>query len=276
MPELPEVETIRRQLSRVLSGARIVRVVVRRADVIGYPAVGRFQRMLRGKVVRAVRRRGKYLVFVLSPAGKLIVHLRLSGHLRLLGGDAAAKHERVRFVFDRGGSLSFIEPRALGRVYFVEGKELPPALDGFRRLGREPIDRRFDPDYLSARFQGRRARVKDLLLDQRICAGVGNIYSDEALFFAGIRPLRRADRLKSEEISRLVRALKMVLRAGIKNLGTTMADGRYLQPDGARGRFGDKLMVYGRAGEPCRVCGAKVKRIKIGSRSSYFCPGCQS
>ncbi|MGQ9677712.1 MAG: bifunctional DNA-formamidopyrimidine glycosylase/DNA-(apurinic or apyrimidinic site) lyase [bacterium] len=276
MPELPEVETILRHLTPLLRNKQIKEVIVRRQDAVGFPDAKGFCSKLKMKKVKYLKRRGKYLIIYLLPAGRLIIHLRLSGHLRIVDSNEVPEYERVRFIFTKSKALSFIEPRVLGKVYFVEDKDLPPVLRGLEQLGREPIDRKFNSRYLREKLQGRRAKIKSLLIDQQICAGVGNIYSDEALFRAGIKPFRRAQELSLEEISRLSKALRIVLRLGITWMGTTMADGRYLQPDGARGGFQNRLMVFGRGGLSCRNCGAVIKKYKFGNRSSYFCPRCQS
>ncbi len=276
MPELPEVETIRRSLTPILKNLQIGNVFVRRQDAVGFPEPEKFCQELKGAKIKQLARRGKYLIIYLYPYGRLIVHLRLSGHLRVVKGDEVPDYERVRFVFTNGTALSFIEPRVLGKVYFVAGSELPPVLKGLERLGLEPIDRRFNGRYLMAKLQGRQAKIKSLLMDQTICAGVGNIYSDEALFRAKIKPMRRAYTLKPGEVYQLARALRAVLKAGIRWMGTTMMDGRYLKPDGARGEFQNQLMVFGRKGSACRRCGSLVKRVRFGNRSSYFCPRCQS
>lgn len=276
MPELPEVETIRRYLTPILKNLRIGKVIVRRPDAVGFPEPEKFRQEVKRKEIERLERQGKYLIIFLHPYGRLIVHLRLSGHLRVVKGKEIPDYERVRFVFTNGTALSFIEPRVLGKVYFVAGSELPPVLKGLERLGLEPIDRRFNGKYLMAKLQGRQAKIKSLLMDQTICAGVGNIYSDEALFRAKIKPMRRASTLKPGEIYQLAKALRAVLKAGIRWMGTTMKDGRYLKPDGARGGFQNQLMVFGRKGLSCRRCGSLVKRVKLGNRSSYFCPRCQS
>lgn len=226
--------------------------------------------------IKGVGRRGKYLIFDLTENKSLILHLRLSGHLRLVDKEEVLKYERARFVLDNGKVLSFVDPRVLGRVYLIEGDTLPPVLNGLKRLGLEPIDKGFTAEYLSNHLRGRRATVKSLLLDQRICSGVGNIYSDEALFLARIKPIRRGGELKKREIIKLAQALRRVLKDGLDYSGTTISDGRYLMPDGGKGGFQNRLMVVGREGLPCRFCGREIRRIKIGNRSSYYCPCCQN
>ncbi len=275
MPELPEVETVRRQLAPEVQGREIVGVVIRRPDIVGYPKVPEFRVGVKGRRITCVSRRGKYLVFYLSDERLLVVHLRLSGHLRMLGNGAPQRFERIRFRFSDGRSLVFIEPRVLGRVYLVAPEELNSVLKGLSQLGKEPISREFSADYLQHHLAGRRIKIKSVIMDQRVCAGVGNIYSDEALFRAGILPMRPANSLSRQEVIRLTQALREVIRTGIRHLGTTMPDERYLLPDGSRGRFGELLQVFGREGEICSVCGTEIRRIKIGNRSSYYCPECQ-
>ena len=222
-------------------------------------------------------RRGKYLLVQLDRGLELVFHLRLSGRLEVVGGGDDVEHERVRFELSGGKALSFAEPRALGRVYLVRAGDYPQALAGMMNMGPEPIHKDFDAAYLGERLRGRTAPVKNLLLDQRIACGVGNIYSDEALFRAGIRPLRRAGRLGKAEVARLARALADVLRDGIKWCGTTLSDGRYRLPEGGTGFFQKRLAVFGREGERCRRRGCKgvVRRRRVGGRSTHFCPVCQ-
>jgi formamidopyrimidine-DNA glycosylase len=275
MPELPEVETVRQRLAPLLVGKRISRVDVRRPDVVGYPAVAQFRNGLKGRAVVRAERRGKYLIFHLSDGKMLVIHLRLSGHLRLIENGKPAAYERIRFRLNNGEALVFIEPRALGRAYLVSSDEIGCVLKGLSRMGREPVEPEFNGEYLYEYLQRRRAKIKTVLLDQRVCAGVGNIYSDEALFWAGILPTRQANSLTRAEAERLARALKSIIRNGIRWLGTTMSDRRYLLPDGSQGKFQKRLAVFNREGQPCRVCKQKIKRIRVGNRSSYFCPECQ-
>jgi formamidopyrimidine-DNA glycosylase len=277
MPELPEVETIRLKLVPLLVGRRIVRAHVLRQDIVGFPDVRGFVSGVTGRTVMEIRRRGKYLILVLDRGRELVFHLRLSGHLAVVGRDRNVAYERVRFELAGGKALSFAEPRVLGRVYLVQTNEYPKALAGMLKMGPEPIHVDFDAVYLHDRLRGRTAAVKSLLLDQRVACGVGNIYSDEALFRAGIRPQRRAGSLGEAEVARLARALTGVLKDGIKWCGTTMGDGRYRLPDGATGSFQKRLAVFGRDGERCRRrgCAGVIRRQKIGGRSAHFCPACQ-
>jgi formamidopyrimidine-DNA glycosylase len=277
MPELPEVETIRRELEPLLSGRRIAGVTVGRPDIVGYPTAREFARKVPGHSIIELRRRGKYLIVALDRGRELVVHLRLSGHLLVVPGPQQVEYERVRFELSDKRALSFAEPRVLGRVYFVETGRYPKALAGMAKMGPEPIHREFDHDYLAARLRGRKAAVKSLLLDQSVCCGIGNIYSDEALFRARVKPSRPAGRLSDDEVRRLAAALRDVLNDGIKWCGTTMTDSRYRRPDGRAGSFQEHLAVFDREGEACRRrgCRGRVKRTRIGNRSSHFCPTCQ-
>lgn len=276
MPELPEVETIRRTLEPVLRSRTIVGVRVRRSDVIGYPESTRdFARRLFGCRIDRLARRGKYLLFQLSGGRRLIVHLRLSGHLALVADRKVPRFERVRLALDNGKALSLVEPRALGRMYCLLPGEMPEVLAGMRVMGREPIEPEFDGAYLAGRLGFRRTSVKAVLLDQRVCCGVGNIYSDEALFRAGIRPTRIAATLRKSEVSSLARHLRQVLDDGIRWCGTTMDDGRYIRPDGRAGGFQNKLAVFGREGQPCRKCRSRIRAESVAGRTSHYCPRCQ-
>jgi formamidopyrimidine-DNA glycosylase len=277
MPELPEVETIRRRLAPLLVGRRISGVVVHRDDIVGFPDAAGFVRQVSGHRIAGTNRRGKYLILELDGDRQLIIHLRLSGHLEVVTGGARPQYERVRFGLSDGKALSFAEPRALGRVYFVDRAGYPSALAGMREMGEEPVGAGFTADYLAVKLRGRQASVKSLLVDQRVCCGVGNIYSDEALHRAGIRPTRRAGRLSRAEVGRLVRALRGVLNDGIKWCGTTMKDERYVLPDGTRGGFQGRLHVFGREGQRCRRpgCQGVIRRAEIGNRGARYCPVCQ-
>ncbi len=277
MPELPEVETIRRRLKPHLVGQTIVRAQVWRPDIIGYPDSATFQKKVAGHTITGLSRRGKYLLAELDQGWRLAFHLRLSGHLELTSDDEPARFERLRLELARGPSLSFIEPRALGRVYLDHRTDPAGPLSSLNRMGLEPVSSRFTDEYLADRLRGRRASIKSLLLDQRVCCGVGNIYSDEALFRARLRPTRAAGRLTHAEVRRLAAALRGVLHDGIRWCGTTLSDGRYLLPDQARGRFQERLAVFGREGKPCRRagCSGTVTRVTVHGRGARFCPVCQ-
>ncbi|MFO7637903.1 MAG: bifunctional DNA-formamidopyrimidine glycosylase/DNA-(apurinic or apyrimidinic site) lyase [bacterium] len=277
MPELPEVETIRRELAPLLVGRRITAVEVRRPDIVGWPSPAEFSREAVGRRVTGVARRGKYLVIELA-GRELVIHLRLSGHLAVRSAaEPPARHERCRFRLSGGRALILVEPRVLGRVYLVRPGAYPAVLKGMLGMGPEPVSPGFTAGFLAGRLAGRRAAVKSLLLDQRVCCGVGNIYSDEALFRAGIRPERPAGSLDADEVRRLAASLRRVTSDGIRWCGTTLGDGRYQRPGSQSGEFQRRLRVYGRAGERCRRRGCRgvIRKVKLGNRGSSYCPVCQ-
>lgn len=273
MPELPEVETIRRELSPKIINQEIEDCTIVRKDVIGHPRAKDFHTSIVHEKIVAIRRKAKYLIFELTSDKRLIFHLRLSGTIALR--DIHAEPERFTRLILRlqDYQLFFNEPRVLGRVYLLRIDENNTIPKGFFSLGYEPISAEFDFTYLRNKIKGRKARIKSLLLDQRVCAGVGNIYSDEALFHAGVRPLRRAYRLTTAETFRLLIALKDVLDKAVANFGTSVGD--YIRTDGADGNFQNFLYVYSREGEPCRVCGTEIVVKKLGNRSTRYCPKCQ-
>ncbi len=273
MPELPEVETIKRELKRKIKGQKITGCVVLREDVIAHPKPSIFCKSIVGEKIVDVTRKAKYLILNLSSDKRLIFHLRLSGTMVVTSLDKEPeKFSRVIMrLEDR--QLLFKEPRVLGRAYLLKASETPNNMKGFFNLGCEPISQDFDFDYLRAKVKHRKARIKSLLLDQHICAGMGNIYSDEALFRAGIRPLRRAYRITNKEMAKLAEELRNVLHDGIANFGTSVSD--YKRTDGKDGNFQKMLYVYGREDEPCRKCGTTIVLKKIGNRSTRYCPKCQ-
>jgi formamidopyrimidine-DNA glycosylase len=273
MPELPEVETIRRELLPHVIKRRINRVKVHRPDTVGYPDAKTFTKELTNKRIIDLERKAKYLIFRLNNNHSLIVHLRLSGQLRIEKGRKPLRFERVSFFLSGSKRLAFVEPRVLGRVYLVENGKYPDVLKGLKNLGLEPTSSKFSYEYLKSKLQGRKGIIKSLLLDQSIAAGIGNIYSDEALFLARIMPTRRANTLTDDELRKLARALRTVIRAGIKHKGTSVSD--YLRPDGSEGSYQMRTYVFNREGEKCRYCPGIVLATKISNRTSRYCPKCQ-
>ncbi len=275
MPELPEVETIKKELKPRIANKRIIGCRILRRDIIGYPRARIFCPSIINEMVMDVTRRAKYLIIKLTNSKQLIFHLRLSGAIIYRGSpDIKKGNNYTRLVIQLdSGALFFDEPRALGRVYLLKEGEAPDCLAGFFNLGYEPIAPEYDLNYFRKKIGKRWAPIKSLLLDQSICAGVGNIYSDEALFRAKIRPARRADTLSIEELFKLLCSLKDVLREGIDNLGTTVSD--YKRIDGKSGNFQNFLYVYSRENQPCRICGTTIRLEKIGGRFTRYCPKCQ-
>jgi len=358
VPELPEVETIRRTLAPELAGAAVRRVDVRARDVVGRPDARTFAARLAGARFTGVGRRGKYLLLALEPGSRdaggdaaegggaqpgrrpaplvLVVHLRMTGRLVLAGpDDPEPPHTHVVFHLDGGRLLRYADVRRFGRLYLFEAAELPPSVlepaglavaasggaaasgggaasggaaasgpagraaraqgkghrsagalppagartapgdpPGLFSLGPEPADPRFDARWLRARCRGRRAPIKALLLDQRVVAGLGNIYVDEALFAAGIHPARPAGDLAPGEIRRLVEAVRSVVDRAVQRRGTTLSD--FVDGYGRPGEMRPHLAVYGRDGEPCPRCGTPVEKIRVAGRGTHLCPRCQA
>jgi formamidopyrimidine-DNA glycosylase len=271
MPELPEVETVVREL-RAGNGARgpsvigrvIARVTVRWPRHIARPSPRALQTALRGQAIRAVRRRGKYLIFDLD-RGTLLIHLKMSGDLQVVGADAPRdKHAHTVFHFTDGLSLRFSDTRKFGKVFYA-----PQAEDVVGALGPEPLEAAFTAKTLGARLAGKQRQLKPLLLDQTFIAGLGNIYADEALHLAGLHPLRRSDSLFPAEVRALWRGIRRALQTGLKHNGASI-DWVY-----RGGGFQRYFRVYDRAGEPCRRCGTPIRRITVGQRGTHFCPHCQ-
>lgn len=274
MPELPEVETIVRELRQHLAGEIIADIVVEDERLVGYPEeTGEFIRGISGREIEDVRRRGKYILIMLSGEKTLVIHLRMTGKLLLKkAGAAIDKHTHVIFHLKDDGELHFNNLRKFGRVYLVASDDYAP-VGGLACLGPEPLSEDFTLEKFREMLEGRRAVIKSLLLKQSFLAGLGNIYTDEALFLAGIHPARKADQLTGGEIEKLYTAIKEVLTRGIKYRGTSFSD--YVNTMGGEGDFQHRLQVYQRVGEECFRCGGEIEKEKIAGRGTHFCPHCQ-
>lgn len=290
MPELPEVETTRAGLAPHLLGRRIAAVTLRRAD-LRWPIPAEIADVLPGQTISAVRRRAKYLLIDTGP-GSALLHLGMSGSLRVLPAQTPVRahdHVDLELAAPHGTTLGedrpaqvlrFNDPRRFGCLLWQPRGETHPLLAG---LGPEPLPDEdtasiggapaFSGDYLYALSRGRRAPVKSFLMDQRVVVGVGNIYAAEALFAAGISPLRAAGQVSRERYGRLAAAVQAILRHAIARGGTTLRD--FISPDGAPGYFEQELSAYGRGGEPCRQCGRPLKHALIGQRATAWCGHCQ-
>ena len=280
MPELPEVETVRRGLERQTRGFVIHRVEVHRPRAIASPATpAAFAAALSEAEVGAWQRRGKYLMGQLSrdgdDAGTWGVHLRMTGQfLWLEGPRPPCAHTRVQLFNGTGQELRFIDTRSFGQMWWVPpGQPVESVITGLQKLGPEPFSAAFNPSYLRQRLKGSSRPIKNALLDQSLVAGVGNIYADESLFAAGIRPHTPSGRLSTSQLEQLHRALVEVLETSIGAGGTTFSDFRDLT--GSNGNYGGVAWVYRRGGEPCRRCHSPIHRDKLGGRSSHWCPNCQ-
>jgi formamidopyrimidine-DNA glycosylase len=268
VPELPEVEVTRRGLARALAGRRVSGVTVRDARLRW--RVPEEVRSIAGLTLRAVRRRAKYLLLDCGD-GQLIVHLGMSGSLRVLpAGSAPGKHDHVDVEFgDR--LLRLRDPRRFGAVLWSAANGAPHRL--LAQLGVEPLSRAFDGRRLYALTRGHRVAIKAFLMDSRHVVGVGNIYASESLFRARINPRTPAQRLSPEHCAKLARAVQATLRAAIRAGGSSLRD--FVGSDGAYGCFQQRTLVYDREGKPCRRCRTAVRRLVLGQRSTFYCPACQ-
>jgi len=291
VPELPEVEVTRRQLEPLLVGRRIVAVAATAASRFFVTPPASLRRRLSGRLVLGLDRIGKYLLVRLDSGERLLLHLGMTGQIfgagaasvrlmrkaasaslppeRQTAGFSGDRHTHLRLRFEDGSpDVLFRDVRRFGRVQLLRAGEAPQRL---ARLGPDALQVR--GDRLRAAIHRRGARIKAVLLDQAVLAGVGNIYADEALFLAGVRPTRRGRSLRAEECRRLALALRRVLRRAIATGGSSISD--FVRPDGTDGAYQDERRVYGRTGEPCLRCGTSIRRLVIGGRSSHFCPRCQ-
>lgn len=280
MPELPEVETVRRGLEQRTSGFTIKAVAVLRDRAVASPPdPSAFIHALEGCTVEAWSRRGKYLIAELSrgdcDAGHWGVHLRMTGQfLWLEQPQEPCSHTRVQFWNAAGHELRFIDTRSFGQMWWVPaGQPVDTVITGLQRLGPEPLGLDFTATYLRQRLRGSSRPIKNALLDQAVVAGVGNIYADESLFAAGIRPHTLSGSLSRPRLEGLRQALVEVLSISIGAGGTTFSDFRDLT--GTNGNYGGVALVYRRGGEPCRRCGQPIQRQKLAGRSSHWCPNCQ-
>lgn len=279
MPELPEVETVRRGLAPALEGRRLKTVTLNRGD-LRFPFPPSFAARLTGSRIGRLNRRAKYLLGELDSGETLLIHLGMSGSFRVEESDPGAfahprsldpKHDHVIFETEAGQRVVFNDPRRFGFMTLIGADETSPYLEG---LGPEPLSNSFNAPALSEAMAGKRSPVKAVLLDQRVVAGLGNIYVCEALFRARISPRRLAKNIGPARAERLAASVKAVLNEAIEAGGSSLRD--HAATDGALGYFQHGFRVYGREGEPCRVCGTSIARIVQSGRSSFYCPSCQS
>lgn len=271
MPELPEVETIRRQLAPHLEGRTILRAELLDARWTRPSRPEPIARQLAGATVKSVERSGKYLILALSSEMHLLVHLRMTGSL-LFDPVVPSPHTRALFHLDGDHLLTYADPRRFGTAHLLHGRGAREAYLA-ARLGPEPFSDEFTAAYLRLAARGRLAPVKAFILDQRRVAGVGNIYADEALYRAGVHPLRPAGRLNSAQWEALRDAIRAALEAGIEAKGATIDDFRHV--DGARGSFQDRFLVHRREGKACSRCGTVIRKLVVGGRGTYVCERCQ-
>jgi formamidopyrimidine-DNA glycosylase len=270
MPELPEVETTRRGIEPLVAGKKISGVTLRNAG-LRWPVPDDLPDLLPGQKILAVDRRAKYLLFRMN-RGTLVIHLGMTGHLRVISSGAVPrKHDHVEIHFEDQTSLCYNDSRRFGAIFWT-GSD-PVQHERLRDLGPEPLNGEFTPAYLYERSRGRSVAVKPFLMDAQVVVGVGNIYANEALFRAGIAPQKPAGKVSRQSCERLVPAIRDILRAAIAAGGTTIRD--FADSEGRPGYFKQELCVYGRAGMPCVNCHEPIRQMRLGQRSTYFCPKCQ-
>jgi formamidopyrimidine-DNA glycosylase len=287
VPELPEVETVCRQLEPELAGRRIERLEVLDERWSRPVVAAKLSAAVSGRMIRGLGRRGKYLLLALDAGQTLVMHLRMTGNLVLVEGEGrldpsrgrrlyegersvSERHLRARFLLEDGGELWFTDPRRFGEALLINDADLPRR---FERLGVEPLSDAFTPELLGQLADGRIAPLKSFLLDQSKIAGVGNIYADEALFRARLHPLSPAGSMRPEHFVALRDAVVAALQAGIDGGGASIDD--YRDGRGKRGTMQDEFLVHTREGEPCPSCGGPIARIVVSGRSTYYCPSCQ-
>jgi formamidopyrimidine-DNA glycosylase len=273
MPELPEVETMVRDLGPRVVGRTITSVEAPFEGSVVWPGYREFVDRVTGQQIMDVTRRGKYAIFSLASGDALIIHRGMTGSLLLRPLDAPMEsHVRILFNLDDGRQLRFNDPRKFGKVFAMEahGAERPLP---WNRMGPEPLDGGFTPDYLADALRERKALIKPLLLGQQVVAGLGNIYVDEALFRAQIHPERRASTLNRDEIERLYRAIRDVLGEAVAGRGTSFSN--YVDIEGRAGQYQENLLVFQRVGEACPTCGTDIVRLVVGGRGTHVCPQCQ-
>ncbi|MGE0679832.1 MAG: bifunctional DNA-formamidopyrimidine glycosylase/DNA-(apurinic or apyrimidinic site) lyase [Candidatus Binatia bacterium] len=269
MPELPEVETVRRSLERLVTGASITKVDVREPR-LRKPVAPDFARALTGRIIQAVGRRGKYLNIRLDNNLMWLVHLGMTGQLIVSDPHVPLRtHDHVVIAFGDGRCLRYNDTRRFGLMLVGSEEKIEQQM----ALGVEPLSPAFSASYLTEKVQRTQRAIKDVLMDQRVIAGVGNIYASELLLRAGVQPARIAATLDQPAVERIVKATKAVLKEAIQHRGSSISD--YLDGEGQRGGFQERFRVYDREGQPCRLCKTPIQRITRGGRSAFFCPTCQ-
>lgn len=272
MPEMPEVEQVRKTIAPRITGKTIISVEIYLDRLVKHPTAEQFAAGLQGKTILEVGRKGKYLVLHTGASQKLIVHLRMTG--ALIAQDStlpAPNYAKIKFTLSDGVTMWFTDIRTFGTLYLVTDDDA--YIDGYETLGPEPLSADFTAEYLQPLAAKSRKPIKTFILDQKIIAGLGNIYADECLALAGISPLRLANTLSADEVNALCDAANAVIAQGIKNRGTTFRD--YKDGEGKSGENQKYLLVYGRGGKPCTKCGAPLATTKVGGRGTVYCQHCQ-
>ncbi len=270
MPELPEVETTRRGIAPHIKGKKVSDVIVRHHQ-LRWPIPRGLKKTLVGHTIHSVSRRAKYLLLGFDH-GTLILHLGMSGSLRIIKANSPAeKHDHLDIAFANSKTLRLTDPRRFGAVLWT--RDHPEEHELLAHLGPEPLSEAFDNEHLYQLSRKRKSSIKQFIMNGKVVVGVGNIYASESLFLAGISPKSVAGKVSKARMEKLTAAIKQVLAAAIEQGGTTLRD--FVGGDGKPGYFAQQLNVYGREGEPCRVCGKGIKQIVQGQRSTFYCPHCQ-
>jgi len=282
MPELPEVETIRRGLQRKIKNKQIKDIVINVDKIVKKPYLGEFITKIKGKKIKEIDRRGKYIIIHLDPRNKLIVHLGMTGLLiypynenseEITEGKIKAKHNHLVFTFTDDTQLVFNDVRRFGKIFLVSNID---EVGSIAKLGIEPLEDYFTEEvFIQVLNKKKNSKIKSFLMKQEFITGLGNIYANEVLYRSNIHPLRPVFSLNKKEIKNLYQQIKLVLGEAVKLRGSTVADEAYRDTDGEKGKFAKKLQVYARKGESCIKCGHYIEVVRIESRSSFICPQCQ-
>jgi len=279
MPELPEVETIRRGLQRKIKNKQIKDIVVNIDKIVKKPSLGEFITKIKGKKIKEVDRRGKYIIIYLDSKDKLIVHLGMTGLLiypydnKITEKEINPKHNHLIFTFTDDTQLVFNDVRRFGKIFLVSNIE---EVESITKLGVEPLEDYFTEEvFIQVLNKKKKGKIKPFLMNQKFITGLGNIYANEVLYRSNIHPLRLISSLNKKEVRNLYQQIKLVLSEAVELQGSTVADEAYRDTDGDKGKFAKKLQVYARKGEPCIKCGHSIEVVRIEGRSSFICPQCQ-
>lgn len=282
MPELPEVETIKRGLQEKIKNKQIKNVVINVDKIVKKPSLEEFITKIKGKKIKEVDRRGKYIIIHLNSEDKLIIHLGMTGLLiypynenseEITEGKIKAKHNHIIFTFMDDTQLVFNNVRRFGKIFLVSNID---EVESINKLGIEPLEDYFTKEvFIQVLNKKKKGKIKPFLMNQKFITGLGNIYANEVLYRSNIHPLRLISSLNKKEVRNLYQQIKLVLSEAVELRGSTVADEAYLDTDGEKGKFAKKLQVYARKGEPCIKCGSSIEVIRINGRSSFICPHCQ-
>lgn len=272
MPELPEVETVRKTLANILINRKIIEVNVLYDKIIEHPNVTKFKKMIKDQTINDMKRRGKWLIFDLDDY-YMLSHLRMEGKYFLKKDEPIQKHEHIIFALDDGTTLRYNDTRKFGKIHLIN-KVDALCCKPLNELGLEPWDRKLTVEYLKDKYQKKKLPIKTVLLDQSIITGIGNIYADEILFLSRINPLKKASDLNNKELKSIIDNTKDVLDKAIELGGTTIRS--YESSEGVHGRFQNNLLVHNRANKSCLKCGSEIVKIRVNGRGTYYCSKCQS